>query len=168
MPVGDGCQDTGASISWSSTIPSSVALSDVHVLNRAPTSPSIRGACEYNGGGTLQAGYRQEIWLVSGPGPTYTNEVLLGHLDGVVPAGSVNGSTWNLSQLLPVAGRTWDWTRDGFRSTNNAAFTATSASPLTLFYIGCSAAAVTDCCSETLAKLDQIIGYVSRAFQPLA
>lgn len=166
MAIGDGCSASDASIAWSNTIPVVTALTTDRVLNRAPTSPSLMAAAEYTSGGTLLSGYVQQVWLVSGPGPTYTREVMLAELTGVVALGTVSRGFWDLTKTMPVAGRLFDWTRDGFQSFNNAQFSnVSSASPMVLSYIACgSTSAVIDCCAELNEKLDRVLAAVARTW----
>lgn len=165
MPIGDGCAAGNSGLAGlSHTTQSPVALSDVRPATRAPITNVIQGSVEYTSGGTLGTGFVAECWVVSGPGPTYTDEIRLVQMLGAQPIGALVRGTMATNQILPNAGRVFDWTRDGFRFSQNASYTASEASPLTMSFNACSAAAVSDCCAELNAKLDLVLAYVAKPF----
>lgn len=165
MPIGDGCAagDSGL-MSRSYTTQSPVALSDVNVPVRAPITNVIQAQIEHSSGGALGTGFVAEVWVVSGPGPTYTDEVRLVQLLGAQPVGALVSGSMPTSQVLPHAGRTFNWTTDGFRTSQNAQYTASAGSQLTVSFNACSAVAVSDCCAELNAKLDEVLAFVAKPF----
>lgn len=165
MPIGDGCAP-GASglfgIAYTTQAP--VALTDTHAATRAPITNVIQGQIEHTAGGVLEAGFIAELWVVSGPGPVYTDEIRLVQMAGAQPVGALVSGSMATSQILPHAGRPFDWTRDGFRSSQNAGYTASVSNQLTMSFNACSSSGVTDCCAELSAKLDQVLAYVAKPF----
>lgn len=165
MPIGDGCAPGNSGLAGhSNTTTSPVALSDTVAASRAPITNVIQGQIEHTSGGTLLSGFVAEVWVVSGPGPTYTDEIRLVQLAGAQPVGALASGSMATSQVLPHAGRVFDWTRDGFRFSQNAAYTATAGSPLTMSFNACASSGVTDCCAELNAKLDQVLAAVTKTY----
>lgn len=165
MPIGDGCAAGNSGLmSRSYTTQAPVALSDVNIPVRAPITNVIQAQVEHTSGGSLGAGFVAEVWVVSGPGPTYTDEVRLVQLLGAQPVGALASGSMATNQILPHAGRVFDWTRDGFRTSQNSQYTASAGNQLTISFNACSATAVTDCCAELNAKLDQVLAFVAKPF----
>lgn len=165
MPIGDGCAAGNSGLfGHSYTTQAPVALTDSVAATRAPITNVIQGQIEHTAGGSLGAGFVAELWVVSGPGPVYTDEIRLVQMLGAQPVGALVSGSMATSQVLPNAGRVFDWTRDSFRSSQNAGYTASSSSPLTMSFNACSAAAVSDCCAELNAKLDQVLAFVAKPF----
>lgn len=168
MPIGDGCAPGNSGLmSRSYTTQAPVALSDAVGATRAPITNVIQGQIEHTSGGALGAGFVAELWVVSGPGPTYTDEIRLVRMAGAQPAGALVSGSMATAQILPNAGRVFDWTRDGFRTSQNASYTASAASPLTMSFNACSSSGVMDCCAELNEKLDRVLVAVSKVFPPL-
>lgn len=165
MPIGDGCApgDSGLA-SISNTTQAPAALTDTRPATRAPITNVIQGSIEHTSGGALGTGFVAEVWVVSGPGPTYTDEIRLVQMLGAQPVGALERGSMATSQILPNAGRVFDWTRDGFRFSQNASYTASAASPLTMSFNACSASGVSDCCAELNQKLDQVLAAVSKTY----
>ena len=140
---------------------------DFLALTTAPASSSFRGSIAIGNQFTPTSAWRQSITLASGPGPVFTDEVVIVEQIGAVGTGALTTRVIPGSTVMPGVGRPFDWTRDRIHFHSEFHFTRGS-DPQTTFQMGfCTdAIAATDCCAETLAKLDQIIGYVSKVFPP--
>ena len=145
----------------------SAQTTDVLTSTTTMPGPQIKGAIQYISGGTLLSGFSTTLHLVSGPGPTYTNEVLLAQLSGAQAAGAQASGTWPVGQNMPNAGRPFNFQTDAVRLIQNGAFSGATASTPVIFEAGfCSATgALTDCCAELNAKLDDLLRFVSKVYQ---
>jgi hypothetical protein len=73
-----------------------------------------------------QAGFSSSMTLVSGPGPVYTDEVVLVSESGVLVNGTHAATNFLLSTNLPHAGRPFNAATDGLRFRCNGAYTVPS------------------------------------------
>lgn len=165
MALGDGCAPGSGLAGISYQSPTPVALTDSVAPSQNPVGPSLHGEIEFTSGGPLLSGFVARIWLQSGPGPTYTDEVVLVELAGAQAAGTIVTGNRPLTTNLPIAGRPFDWTRDHIRFEINAQYTASSGTPTTIRFTSCSAAGgLNDCCAELSAKLDEVLAAVSKRY----
>lgn len=166
MPISN-CSNPAAGLSSQTQWTSVQALNFYGTVATAPAAPDFVGKIQHDSGGTLLTSFAAEIWLASGPGPVYTDEVRLVRYEGSHPVGvSVDGGV-PIGTILPNAGRVWSPTTDAYAFKHNAQFSGASSSSLVriTFQVCTGAVApVTDCCAETLAKLDQLLGFVSAIY----
>ena len=129
------------------------------------SNSTLVGRLTQDGNAQALSGFSAVLWLVSGPGPTYTNEVALCQFTGPGQIRSTSG-TWQRLQPLPVAGRPWNIATDACRLVANGNHNATSGTvSVHLAFSVCDENVTgTDCCAETLAKLDEILSFVSRTW----
>jgi hypothetical protein len=110
-----------------------------------------------------QPGFTSSMTLVSGPGPTYVDEVVLVQMNGVVPTGSHVASNFALSTILPNAGRVFNANTDGMRIRENGAHTG----GLTIIVGGCgiysdAAGGGTVDCADVMPHLEAILAAVQQ------
>lgn len=138
-------------------------------LNTHGVGPPVRGMANVQAHSDtvsgLQAGFETSVWVLSEAGGARNFELQLVTLSGAVANGATVAAAFNLDTILPTVGRAFDWTRDGFEAVMNSSFNApTGANPLRLSWQVCPGQAAADCCSEVLAKVDQLLSYVSRIY----
>lgn len=103
--------------------------------------------------------------LVSGPGPTYTNEVILCEIAGTGQGERLSTGSWSLSQNLPIAGRPWSATTDQARLVWSNAWQSSSGGSVHLEFRVCNTTAtLADCCTEVNQKLDLLLARVSKTY----
>lgn len=106
-----------------------------------------------------------QMWFSAGRGAAAVTQVMIFEIRGDVANGTLVRANFNLPVFLPGVGRNWDRTIDEFTwIAQSGRTTAQGGSNLTDFACCTPADQVVDCCSETLAKLDQVISYVSRVW----
>lgn len=105
------------------------------------------------------------LLLVSGPGPTYTDEVILCEQAGTSTGDKIITGTWDLTRNLPVAGRPWSATTDQARLRWSGAWGQPAGQTVHLEFRICNtAAALADCCAQLLAALDSLTKAVSKVY----
>lgn len=103
--------------------------------------------------------------LVSGPGPTYTDEVILCESSGSSTGDHIVTGQWDLTRNLPIAGRPWSATTDQARLRWSGAWGQPAGQTVHLEFRVCNtASALSDCCAELNAKLDTLLGYVAKTY----
>jgi hypothetical protein len=81
----------------------------------APIGDLLQSSIQAISTASTQPGFAVSMTMVSGPGPTYVDEVLLVQMTGVVASGSHVATNFVLSTILPNAGRVFNANTDGMR-----------------------------------------------------
>lgn len=132
----------------------------------AQSFATFRGGVEFRDALTTGAGFNLALWLVSGPGPIYTDEVLISALSGALTGPAQLVRSISATAVMPVSGRVFNRTTDGFMVRGNAQLGGSSSAPLGWGAEICNVeGSVTDCCAELNAKLDQVLAAVSRVYR---
>lgn len=127
---------------------------------------TFRGGVEFRDAITTGAGFNLALWLVSGPGPVYTDEVLITALSGVLTGPQQLVRSISATALMPVSGRPFNRTTDGFMVRANAQLGGSTTAPLGWGAEICNVdGAVSDCCAELNAKLDQVLAAVRQVYR---
>lgn len=168
------CQDAfvianGLSATVNLTLPAATYSQQFGLTNFNPAWQAAQGVIHLDLGTTPSAGFTADVWIMAGPGPTFTAVQQLVAVSGTVATGTRFCGQWGRNQTLPIVNRPLDLSIDRIRFQHNAAYGApTSGLGQMTFSLDPLSEFSTDCCAETLAKLDLIIGYVSKVFPPLA
>jgi len=146
-------------------------LSAVRVIDasgaftKLPSSTVIDAQISVGGGTGLTAASTSAIYLQSGPGPVYTDRVILAQLNGAVPPGALDRRQFPLSTILPGVNRPFDWQTDRFNwraSVQDA--TGNQGGAISFNVCGALPATSTDCCAEMLSKLDEVLAAVGKVY----
>jgi hypothetical protein len=84
-------------------------------VGEAPVGDLLQSSIQAISTASTQPGFACSMTLVSGPGPTYVDEVLLVQATGVLANGSHVATNFALSTILPNAGRVFNANTDGMR-----------------------------------------------------
>ena len=138
----------------------------VFSFGKASTSGQIVSAIQISHNGVLNTSSSFQIVLQGGPGPVYTNGPILAQLTGASPTGAEAITSVSSTAVVPAFGRPFDWQIDRFHFTGNWTWATTppNTSQSVSFDVCGSSVFANDCCAETLAKLDEILGFVSRTW----
>jgi hypothetical protein len=127
--------------------------------------PALLGQLQWLGLGSLLSGFVGNLWISSGPGPTFTDEVVLCSIQGAQPAGIQTSGSWTLTQPLPIAARPFNIATDAFFLAHNDQYVASGDfHQFQLYSQVCQGTASTDCCAELNGKLDQVLAAVTRVY----
>jgi hypothetical protein len=135
-----------------------------------PGNPTFRADLyiEHTLGEATLAGFYAEAWICSGRGTGAVQEVKVNELRGTLVSGTQKSTAFARTTIMPIANRPWNPLTDSFRlrAYVGGGVNTDGSQELVNLTICNPVNVVVDCCAETLAKLDQIILYVSRAFPP--
>lgn len=111
---------------------------------------------------TMLSSFRAELWILSGVGTVFTEELLVA---SVVASTLTASASLSQATILPIANRRWNYTTDGFRLKQNGQVSGVSSAAR--FIINgqvCFGTGGGDCCAELNLKLDQVIQAVSKSY----
>jgi len=115
-------------------------------------------------GANMGPNFSFQLWLCSGRAGAAVQELKMVDQHGAQPSPVDLVTSWPANPQLPIAGRPFNWTTDSFRFITAGGQDAAFSQALSINAVLCQSGATGDCCAETLAKLDQIIAFVSKTY----
>lgn len=160
------CADLTGSNAWGGGFNhTAMPYSNTQQVPSAPPGVSFRGAIEWRSGNPPNPGFRAELWLCSGPGPTFTEELRIAQLAGAAPANTPAVGYVALNAILPTAGRVWNATTDAYRFKINGDFgTGAQTDQIVMGAEICGSTTQPDCCAELNSKLDMVLASIRRTY----
>lgn len=160
------CPDLTGSFAWSVSLQTTqVPYSNTSTGSNDAPGISWRGAIEFRGGSVLNPGFLAQLWVVSGPGPIYTDEILLVQVTSTAVLNTPVTGFVSQTATLPNAGRVFQPGVDQYNFRVNSQWSPNvPGGTLLMGAEVCGSDAAVDCCAQLNAKLDAVLSFVAQVY----